>query len=81
MEKTTTNGITTPIIQWLKANKAQLITIGIVITVGLIALNYIIEIYAKADLLLNACELCEKQGYKCTRYIPIEQILNITFEK
>ena len=59
----------THIIQWLITHKAQLITILVVITLGLIALNYMIEIYAKADLLLNSCELCEKMGNRCTKQI------------
>jgi hypothetical protein len=53
------------IIQWLTAHKAQVITMLVVFTLGLIALNYMIEIYAKADLLMNSCELCEKLGNKC----------------
>jgi hypothetical protein len=65
------------IIPWLTAHKAQVITMLVVFTLGLIALNYIIEIYTKADLLLNACQLCEQAGNKCNRVFDFWE-LNIT---
>jgi hypothetical protein len=58
-------------IQWILTNKAQVLIMLIVFVLGLIALNYMIEIYAKADLLLNACELCEAQGNRCSRNINL----------
>lgn len=56
-------------------HKVTIITMLIFFTLGLIAMNQMISIMAKADLLLNACELCEQAGNTCTRKFII---LNIT---
>ena len=48
----------------------------VILTLGLIAMNQVISIMAKADLLLNACALCEQAGNTCTRRFDL--LFNIT---
>ncbi len=63
----------------MKLNIRTIIVIGIVIALGLLIINQILDYYFKVDLLLNACDLCRKQGYNCVKQVPIEELLfNIT---
>jgi len=66
------------VITWIKDNRTTIITAVIFMVLGLIALNQLISIYAKADLLLNSCELCEKMGNTCSHVFKIN-FSNLTF--
>jgi hypothetical protein len=74
---------TTPIIQWLKAHKKQLLIAIVVATLGMILLNQLISFQFKAQLLADPCVECVARGYDCVKErLPYWQInfseLNIT---
>lgn len=64
-----------PLYDWFKANKKQLIIASVFLIIGIIVLNQLMGIYAKAELLLTPCQLCIEQGYTCTQRI---NFFNIT---
>jgi hypothetical protein len=65
MEQKESEIIKNTIAEWIKANKKQLLIALVFLAIGIIILNQLIGIYAKADLLLNPCELCIRMGNEC----------------
>jgi hypothetical protein len=57
----------TYIVEWFKSHKKQLLIALVVVTVGMVLLNQVLDFRFKAQLLADPCVECVARGYKCTK--------------
>ena len=63
---------------WIKTNWKKLLIASVFLMIGVITLYFYMGLVSRAELLLTPCQLCQEQGYRCSKIIPIDFFTNIT---